>query len=241
MKVFMRPQTYRVISFDLDDTLYDNRPVIAQAEAASLCFLQQHYPKTKQWQASDWQQLKATLLTQFPALNHDVSLARQVMLARGLTLLGYSESVAHAGAKTVFEHFSMHRSCFRVSQSVLELLQHLKQHYRLIGITNGNVDHQKIGLAELLEFVLHPGQHVKQKPAADMFEQAAKRLEVPLTQILHVGDSASSDVEGARRAGCQSVWLNPSFDGCITGNAKNSLPHIEIQSIFQLEQLILPH
>jgi len=238
MKVFIRPQSFSAISFDLDDTLYDNRPIIQKAEAASQQFLQQHYPKSTQWQLSDWHRLKFDLLKQSPELRHDTSLARVVMLERGLLMLGYDAAVAKKGAKAVLEQFILHRSQFAVSNEVVELLHALKRRYRLVGITNGNVDHLRIGLDGIFEFVLHPGQGVKQKPAKEMFVQAAQRLDIPLARLLHVGDSAGSDVDGARRAGCQAVWLNPGFGSATIARAKMQVPHFQIQSIFQLEQLL---
>jgi putative hydrolase of the HAD superfamily len=33
------------ITFDLDDTLYDNRPVILRTEQESLLFVQQYHPR----------------------------------------------------------------------------------------------------------------------------------------------------------------------------------------------------
>ncbi|GIU07963.1 haloacid dehalogenase [Shewanella sp. c952] len=234
MKLFIRPEAFSVISFDLDDTLYDNRPIIRQAEAASQQFLNQQYPKSQAWQVGDWHRLKLTLIKQRPQLRHDPSLARQAMLECGLVQLGYDARTAKAGATAVFDHFVIHRSHFSVSDPVLELLAKLKQNYRLIGITNGNVDYQRIGLGDLLEFVLHPGQGFKQKPAADMFVQAAKQLNIPLRQILHIGDSAMSDVVGARQAGCQAVWLNPGFGVTEEAALTLQLPHIEIGNIQEL-------
>ncbi|QQX79787.1 HAD-IA family hydrolase [Shewanella sp. KX20019] len=240
MKVFIRPQSFSAISFDLDDTLYDNRPIIQKAEAASQQFLQQHYPKSKQWQLRDWHRLKFDLLKHAPDLRHDTSLARVVMLERGLLMLGYDAEVAKEGANAVLEQFILYRSQFAVSKEVVELLYALKQRYRLVGITNGNVDHQRIGLDGIFEFVLHPGQGVKQKPAKDMFVQAAQRLAIPPVNMLHVGDNAGSDVDGARRAGCQTVWLNPGFGAIRKATSQSHLPNIEIDDIQCLARLNEP-
>lgn len=240
MKVFIKPQAFSAISFDLDDTLYDNRPIIQAAEAASQQFLHQHYPKSTKWRLSDWHQLKSDLLRQRPELRHDTSLARIVMLVHGLRALGYGAEVANTGAKAVLEQFILHRSEFKVSKEVIELLQSLKQHYRLVGITNGNVDHHRIGLAGIFEFVLHPGHDVQQKPAQDMFVQAAMKLAIPLASMLHVGDSASSDVDGARLAGCQAVWLNPGFGVMEKSALQRQLPTIEISDIHSLAVLNEP-
>ncbi|GIU20556.1 MULTISPECIES: HAD-IA family hydrolase [unclassified Shewanella] len=237
MKIYIRPQAFEAISFDLDDTLYDNRPVIIKAEAAMLQFLHQSYPQSTKWQFDDWRKLKLALFKHSPDLRHDTSLARLVMLEHGLKKLGYDEKLAKAGANAALEHFVKHRSNFKVSDEVVELLTQLKQKYRLIGITNGNVDYQRIGLAEVFEFVLHPGHGYKQKPSSDMFALAATKLDLPLASILHVGDSAKSDVDGARRAGCQAVWLNPGFGVAEKSAVHSQLPHIEISSIMQLSQV----
>ncbi len=45
---FYRPlRPLRALTFDLDDTLYDNRPVIARTERESLLFLQNYHPALK--------------------------------------------------------------------------------------------------------------------------------------------------------------------------------------------------
>ncbi len=238
MNIFIRPQAFEAISFDLDDTLYDNRPVIVAAEKALQHFLQQHYPKAVAWQFDDWRALKSRMLRRSPALRHDTSKARLQMLELGLIELGYDTETAKVGAQAGLAHFALHRSHFKVSAEVIELLAQLKQKYRLVGITNGNVDYQRIGLGDIFEFVLHPGLGYPQKPAADMFELAASKLALPLDKILHVGDSAKSDVDGARFAGCQAVWLNPGFGVAQKSLPQQQLPHIEISSILQLKQLL---
>ncbi|GIU36599.1 HAD-IA family hydrolase [Shewanella schlegeliana] len=237
MKVYIRPQAFQAISFDLDDTLYDNRPIIVQAEAELQSFLHQAYPKSAKWQFADWRRLKFALFRESPELRHDTTAARLAMLERGLLQLGYDAQTAQTGAQAGLDHFVKHRSHFKVSTEVIELLTQLKQKYRLVGITNGNVDHQRIGLEGVFEFVLHPGHGYKQKPSTEMFILAAEKLGLPLASILHIGDSAKSDVDGARRAGCQAVWLNPSFGGTEKSIANVLLPHIEISSVQQLRQL----
>lgn len=45
------------------------------------------------------------------------------------------------------------------------------------------------------------------KPAPQIFAAASARLGLPPAAILHVGDSRTMDVEGARAAGFQALWL----------------------------------
>ncbi len=46
------------------------------------------------------------------------------------------------------------------------------------------------------------------KPAPDIFHQAAARLNVPASAMLHVGDSPAEDLAGARAAGMSGVLVN---------------------------------
>jgi putative hydrolase of the HAD superfamily len=55
------------------------------------------------------------------------------------------------------------------------------------------------------------------KPDAKIFEMAAAQLGIPAEAILHVGDSAIEDFDGARKAGFRAVLLRrgqaPNRDG----------------------------
>ena len=46
------------------------------------------------------------------------------------------------------------------------------------------------------------------KPASEIFQRAAAELDVPPGRILHVGDSATEDVSGARAAGISATLLD---------------------------------
>ncbi|TYS13505.1 HAD family hydrolase [Rossellomorea vietnamensis] len=46
------------------------------------------------------------------------------------------------------------------------------------------------------------------KPRPEMFEKALKLCNLSKDEVLHVGDSLSSDVSGAMNVGIKSVWIN---------------------------------
>jgi 2-haloacid dehalogenase/putative hydrolase of the HAD superfamily len=46
------------------------------------------------------------------------------------------------------------------------------------------------------------------KPRPELFDQALKRYQLAADEVLHVGDSLSSDVIGAKKAGIRCVWIN---------------------------------
>jgi len=45
------------------------------------------------------------------------------------------------------------------------------------------------------------------KPAPEIFQAAAGTLQLPPSEILHVGDSENEDHRGAQAAGFKSRWL----------------------------------
>ncbi len=62
--------------------------------------------------------------------------------------------------------------------------------------------------SDYFEFVLRAGPHGRAKPFSDMYHLAADKLNLPLGEILHVGDDLTTDVAGALRAGLQACWIN---------------------------------
>jgi putative hydrolase of the HAD superfamily len=77
-----------------------------------------------------------------------------------------------------------------------------------VAITNGNAQPELFGLSGYFEFVLRAGPDGRSKPFADMYHLAAEKLNVPLGEILHVGDDLTTDVAGAVRCGMQPAGSN---------------------------------
>ncbi len=65
-----------------------------------------------------------------------------------------------------------------------------------------------LGLAESFEVVLGPEDVVQPKPAPDMLLEALRRLELPASKVLYVGDMIV-DIQTARAAGVP-VWVVPT-------------------------------
>ena len=51
------------------------------------------------------------------------------------------------------------------------------------------------------------------KPDPVVFRRALELLDAPADRVVHIGDSWESDVQGARRAGLQPVWLQRDAPG----------------------------
>ncbi|MGI2260291.1 HAD-IA family hydrolase [Shewanella sp. GXUN23E] len=237
MKIYIRPEPYCVLSFDLDDTLYDNRPVIRAAREALSNHLRSRFTAAHEWQDEDWLACKRLVLRSQPELVHDTTACREAVLTRALISWGYGGEQLKKEVEQAMACFLHHRSDFRVSDEVLALLAKLDEKYLLAGITNGNVDADRIGLTPLLRKVVHPGKGLRMKPYSDMFKLLTQELAVSPAEILHVGDCWQSDVQGARRAGCQAAWLNPAAGALPLTSGTGCLPHIELSELRELRQL----
>ena len=130
------------------------------------------------------------------------------------------------------------RSRIDVPQETHDTLTKLAQKWPLVAITNGNAQPELFGLSGYFEFVLRAGPDGRSKPYADMYHLAADKLNVPLGEILHVGDDLTTDVAGAIRCGMQACWIKPENADLMQTADSRLLPHVEISRLASLTSLI---
>lgn len=193
------------ITFDLDDTLWPCGPVIRQAESVYYDWLTVHCPAAVS--ACDERELRhkrLQLRERFPELQDDVSEWRIRATRELLEEFGTDQGLAEAA----FEVFLDARQQVEFYSDVMPGLQDLSFHYRMGALTNGNADLQRIGVDHLFDTALYATLQLPAKPAPDMFLRACTELGVSPESVLHVGDNAYTDVEGARSVGCRTAWIN---------------------------------
>lgn len=95
--------------------------------------------------------------------------------------------------------------------------------YQLAILSNGNPELldtlvEVTETSDLIEATISAEAIGRFKPAAELYEHAANRLDTPIETIAHVG-AGWGDIMGCIHAGMQGVWLNrradpwPGFDG----------------------------
>ncbi|PJG57417.1 haloacid dehalogenase, partial [Aeromonas cavernicola] len=131
MQFYRRWQPVAAISFDLDDTLYDNHPAIVRAEQWMLDHLRSEYLATAMLDQPRWLACKRTALQQQPDWQHDVSLTRQLAIQLAMMAGGMAEPRAKQEAQRVFAGFLAERSRVEVSEATHGLLAALAQRYPL--------------------------------------------------------------------------------------------------------------
>lgn len=232
---FYRPVApVKAMTFDLDDTLYNNDPIIKRAEATLKHYIAAEYPQTAKLSPQEWTDIKRGLIKAQPALASDMGQLRMHTLRRALEQDIQDPEALEAAAKACFDCFYDARSDFTLDDSVHSVLAQLAEKMPLIAITNGNVDPHKTGLSAYFNVVLHASVTRPAKPSAHMFNEAAAMLSLAPGQILHVGDNLEKDVMGAVKAGYQAAWIAANRDMILNREAATLLPHVELTSLDEL-------
>jgi FMN hydrolase / 5-amino-6-(5-phospho-D-ribitylamino)uracil phosphatase len=195
----------RVLSFDLDDTLWPVGPVIEAAEKTLLAWLQARYPGTVSGHdIESMRALRAAVSVRFPQHGHDLTFLRRRALKDMFAAAGHEEALA----EEAFEVFFDARNRVEFYEDVRPALTRLKSRYRLYALSNGNADLERCGIADLFAGHVTARTAGVAKPDARIFAQLAALAQVDAHEVLHVGDDPLADVVGATRAGMQAVWLN---------------------------------
>lgn len=195
---------YKLICFDLDDTLWPCMPTIQFAEQALYDWLSEFKPAiTQTYDNEQLREKRKQLIQQRPELMHDLSAARKVHLKQ----LADETGDTYEWVDTAFNVFYEARQEVNLYEDVLPVLSILKKNYTLAALTNGNAHITKTGLSEYFDFQVSAADVLASKPDPAMFISAMHKAGVSPQQTLHVGDHPLHDIQGARNAGIDSVWL----------------------------------
>lgn len=234
MIVYKHPHFFSGISFDLDDTFYDNMPYIYAAEKALNEYIKKHYPTVAKVQKHEWLSIREQILASSPWLKNEIGEFRKLVLERGFEQAGVHESEISSGVAECFAFFFRKRSDFKVPQSVNHVLSLLAKHFKLAAITNGNVDCEAIGISQHFETIIHASTKYPMKPEPAIFLKAAKDLDLMPKQILHVGDDLHKDIYGATNAGYQTAWLAVNRKMLLHRERVSLLPNIQLNELSEL-------
>ncbi len=132
--------------------------------------------------------------------------------AEFLKIIDRSDIDAKALNEEYFIHLSKQHSYI---DGAKEFLEKIKEHYRIILITNGTTDIQNSrlalsGLKDLVERVYISEQLGTKKPELKFFEIVEKNTpEFEKKKVVLVGDSLTSDILGGINYGVKTIWFNP--------------------------------
>ena len=200
------PQRIRVITLDLDDTLWTIWPTIARAEGALQLWLDANAPATAAL-GRDKDTLRAVrnqMQTLRPDLSHDMSGLRRESIRLLLQRAGDDPALAEAA----FEVFFDERQRVDLFEDALPALEFLAGRFPLVALSNGNADVDRVGLGAHFAASISAFKFGVAKPDARIFHAGAAAAGVSADQVLHIGDDAYLDGVGALNAGMQLAWVN---------------------------------
>ncbi|CUS47894.1 MAG: putative hydrolase of the HAD superfamily [Idiomarinaceae bacterium HL-53] len=233
MQYHRRIEPIHAISFDLDDTLYENIPVMQRAEQHVADFIAKEWPQTASFDRAAWRQLRDQVAASDPVLASDMTALRLATLEQGMSRFGVDD--VKVAAQAAMDEFLVARNQVEIAPEIHQLLADLAAKYPLVAVSNGNADIHRIGLGDYFVAAFHPGNGLRGKPYPDMFRAAYQRLGLTHpNQLLHVGDHPISDVHGALEFGAQAAWYVPSGHRLQTA----WLPHLSIREVTALRDLL---
>lgn len=201
------PVKIKLLTFDLDDTLWPCVPTIIAAEKSLYRWMQVHVPEiTRQYDMQALRKRRHEFLHQRPQLAHDMSKLR----IESLRALAEEMNLSDDWVDQAFEVFYEARQQITLYDDVAPALDILKDKYRLVAVTNGNADIEKTGVDKWFEFSVSAAEVGQLKPHPVFFDVVLARAGVTAAEIVHIGDDQHRDIFAASQAGIRNVWVNRS-------------------------------
>lgn len=208
------------ITFDLDDTLWDNQGVMLRTEEGHYGWLlealsiwratRQEAPLSLDYEAGveDYLQRRQQFAKDVPERRGDFTWLRLRALEAQLEAEGLPRSAAILWAAAAMNEF--HRLRIQVSPhpEAAGLLSALGERYQLAAITNGNIHLKRQPLAAYFPVAIAAGELLAPKPEHTPFLTALSRLNVTPECAMHVGDSWEEDILPAQQLGMHAVWVS---------------------------------
>jgi len=179
--------------------------VIHKAETTLYEWLGDNYPRiTAQFTREAMRSVRSDVVAEHADKSHDLTFLRKSVLSRVAAQAGYTDDFID----DAFQVFDEVRNSVDIFPEVLPALELLASRFRMIAVTNGNANLDKIGIARFFDDTVTAARAGAAKPARQVFDLAVKIGGASAGQTLHVGDHPLYDVDGARLAGLRTVWVN---------------------------------
>ena len=230
----------RVITFDLDNTLWNVQTVIGNAERRMRAWMTDNVPEVMELyvDGESVRQIRAALVDEQPSIVHDLSKLREEVIFRSILQCGHDQLGARKLAQGAFAEFFEARHDVEYFDGALEALEVLSKNYTLGSLTNGNADAKKLGLDRFFSFSFDAAGVGIGKPAPDMFEAALRHNGVPADAAVHIGDHPVDDIQAAQNVGMHTVWANGPIQRSQRQTEVAVKPTVEIADLAELTAAI---
>ena len=220
----------RLLTLDLDNTLWDVDSTIIDAEKSMRQWMQAHAPESlEHYTPEALTDHRHAVVEAHPEKVHDLSFMRTAVLTRVMNAAGYDN--AQTLAQSAFDVFFAGRNRVVFFPGAIASLAELKKNFTIYALTNGNADIQRAGLSDYLHGAISSADVGKSKPHPEMFKAPLRKLDLSPHQAIHIGDNLVDDIAGALNVGMYTVWVNLTSSSLADTHAQ---PHQEINHLKEL-------
>ena len=199
----------KLISFDLDDTLWDGQQAIIAAQQAMHDWITCYHPTVAENASSGrYLILRAEVASDHSSRDYDLTFIRKEVLRRLFAENAYSNSEAHTYSEKAFNVFFEKRNQVRYFDDALVTLKYLKSKYQIAALTNGNADMIATGLSPMIDYFYSAESVGAAKPDTKMFHALLNDAKIKPQECIHVGDHPQHDIFAAESLGIKTIWFN---------------------------------
>ena len=198
----------KMITFDLDDTLWDNKPTITNAEIKTRKWIEDRVGTIDWGDLNDFLQLRETLIKNDRSIAWDISKLRVEIFKEKINGLASADDKTKI-AEDAFAYFLKKRHEIELFPGVEGALKALSENYMLGVLTNGNADIYKLSIGKYFKFSISSLEAQDSKPNKSHFELAKSHIpNLQYSEMLHIGDHQINDIFGAYALGIEVLWFN---------------------------------
>lgn len=194
-----------VVSFDLDETLWDFLPMMDGSLERTIAALERRRPDIAGRLTVDLLHEERRLVAEERVGTYRelrLESFRRVLAAHGVHDPGLPEWM-------VEEWMAARPEAVRLHDDVEPELDALEAAGRVLGaITNGNFPFAELEVAGRFAFIVHAEEVGELKPAPAAFRRAVELSGGDPARWVHAGDGLDTDIEGAQACGMKAVWIN---------------------------------
>ena len=151
-------------------------------------------------------------------------------LLHGSKLASSSHRLSQLAEQLSEDFLHLTTAHFSLLPGAEELVRYLAVKYPLTVVTNGFVEVQyekfdKSGLSDCFSHIVLSEEVGCQKPNPRLFEEALRMNGLKAEEVVMIGDSWNSDIQGAINAGIDQIWIRKSKDPLPEGQSATYLVH----------------
>ena len=156
-----------------------------------------------------------------------------------LKVKGERQEVAALAEQLSEDFLNMTTARFSLLEGAEELVRYLAAKYPLTVVTNGFVEVQyekfdKSGLRNCFSHIVLSEEVGYQKPNPRIFEEALRMNGLQAEDVVMIGDSWNSDIQGAINAGIDQIWIRKSKDSLPEGQSATYL----VESLSEVMEIL---